>query len=94
MEGIVFDGSEGVEIEKIRIRRRLATNINLCRRLKGMTRTELAEKLGVTPGAIGHYERGIRSISAETVLLIADAFGVSADSLLRLDRKDILKLFA
>ncbi|HKL74512.1 MAG TPA: helix-turn-helix transcriptional regulator [Halanaerobiales bacterium] len=59
------------------------------RKENNMTQEDLAEKLGITRGAIGLYERGERKVNYETVNKLADIFGVSSDYLLgRIDKKN------
>jgi len=59
------------------------------RKENNMTQEDLAEKLGITRGAIGLYERGERKVNYETVNRLADIFGVSSDYLLgRIDKKN------
>lgn len=48
---------------------------------RGLTQKELAEKVGVTQGAIGQYETAKCKPRLETVFRIADALGVSASEL-------------
>ncbi|WP_026189013.1 LexA family protein [Orenia marismortui] len=47
-----------------------------------LTQKELADKLGITRGAIGHYEQGKRSPDNEMLAKLADFFDVSVDYLL------------
>ena len=47
-----------------------------------LTQEELAKKLGISKGAIGNYESGIRTPRAEDLDNIADYFNVSLDYLL------------
>ena len=48
----------------------------------GLTMKELAERVGVSESAISQYETGRRQPDYETLLKIADYFGVSVDYLL------------
>lgn len=49
---------------------------------KGFSQIELAEKIGVTKGAIGMYETDKRKPDYDTLLKFADIFNVSTDFLL------------
>lgn len=59
----------------------LAENIAKLRRLKKISRAELALKIGVTEAAIGQYERGERLPSIEVLCKLANFFRVTIDSL-------------
>ena len=59
------------------------------RQLIGLTQQELAERIGVSTSFVGHVERGTRKASLETVINIANALGVSADTLLQ-DSLDVM----
>ena len=56
-------------------------NIRRCRKMRGMTQGELAERVGLTEGAIRHYESGIRAVKPELLPQIAEAMGVSETAL-------------
>ena len=60
----------------------LAEQIASLRMKAGMTQRELAQKLHIGPSAIGMYEQGRREPSVETLIQIADIFGVSLDYLM------------
>lgn len=47
------------------------------------TCAEAAQVLGVTMSAIYNYENGIRCISLEQVLMLADMYGVTAEEVIR-----------
>lgn len=49
---------------------------------KGISQAKLAQDIGVTYGAVGNWESGTREPKFETVIKIADYFGVSIDYLL------------
>ena len=53
------------------------------RKSKGISMKKLGEYLGVSEGAISQYETGKREADYETVLKIAEYFGVTVDYLLR-----------
>lgn len=56
-------------------------NIRSCRKMRRMTQGELAERVGLTEGAIRHYESGIRAVKPELLARIADALAVSEAAL-------------
>lgn len=60
----------------------LGPRIAALRRRAGLSQAELARKLGVSPSAVGMYEQGRREPSAQMLVTMADAFGVSTDYLL------------
>lgn len=49
---------------------------------KGYSQIELAEKIGVTKGAIGMYETDKRKPNYDILIKLADLFGVTTDYLL------------
>lgn len=60
----------------------IGQKVRLHRTIKGLTQAELAEAIDKTPSFIGHLERGTRTASFETIVLIADALELSVDYLL------------
>ncbi len=52
------------------------------RDIKGMTRKDLAKKLGVTYDALSKYETDERQVDHELLIKMADFFGVTIDYLL------------
>ena len=56
-------------------------NIRRYRKLRGMTQAQLAEDVGLTEGAVRHYESGIRAVRPELLESIADTLGVSVNAL-------------
>lgn len=60
----------------------LGARIAALRRSQGMSQGQLAQKLGVSPSAVGMYEQGRREPSAATLVALAECFGVSTDYLL------------
>ena len=50
-----------------------------------LTQKEMAEKLFLTQTAIGHFENGRKTASADTIRRIALTFNVSADYLLGIE---------
>ena len=47
------------------------------REAHGLSQKELADKLGVTQGAIGHIERGLRDVTAKKARAWAEILGVT-----------------
>ena len=60
----------------------LGARISALRREAGLSQAQLAQRLGISPSAMGMYEQGRREPSMETVVAMADFFGVSTDYLL------------
>ena len=60
----------------------LGARIAALRRSAGMNQAELAQKLQVSPSAIGMYEQGRREPSADTLVALSEIFGVTTDYLL------------
>lgn len=56
-------------------------NIRRYRKLRGMTQAQLAESVGLTEGAVRHYESGIRAVRPELLESIAATLGVSVSAL-------------
>lgn len=48
----------------------------------GMTRKEVAEKIGLSERAIAQYEQGTRSPSIDTVLVLARLYDESAEDII------------
>lgn len=57
-------------------------NLKRLRKKKGLTQTQLAERVGVTYQSIGQYERGETSPSGKTLKKLADALDVGFYDLL------------
>lgn len=60
----------------------LANQIIFLRKRAGMSQSQLAEKLNVSPSAVGMYEQGRRVPSVDLLILLARLFGVSIDYLI------------
>lgn len=60
----------------------LGARIAALRRGAGWSQAELARRLRVSASAIGMYEQGRREPAADTLVALADTFGVSVDYLL------------
>ena len=63
----------------------LDKNIKEFRTEKGLTQAELAEKIGVSRGAVYFWEKGINEPTAGYVVKLAKIFGVSVDELLSVE---------
>jgi transcriptional regulator with XRE-family HTH domain len=59
----------------------IGENISKYRKAKGLTQTELAEKLGTTQFVITNYERGRNNPTAAKMPEIAKALGVTIEQL-------------
>ena len=60
----------------------LGRRIASLRRKAGLSQAELAERLGVSPSAVGMYEQGRREPSCDILIALAREFRVSLDYLL------------
>ena len=60
----------------------LANRIKVLRKTAGMNQVQLAEKLNVSPSAVGMYEQGRRVPAIDTLVQMARLFGVSLDYLI------------
>lgn len=60
----------------------LGARIAVLRRQAGFSQAELAQLLQISASAVGMYEQGRREPSAELLVAMAQAFGVSTDYLL------------
>lgn len=60
----------------------LGARITVLRREAGMSQAELARRLCISPSAVGMYEQGRREPAVETLIAMAEIFGVSMDYLL------------
>ena len=60
----------------------LGPRIAALRRSAGWSQAELAQRLQVSPSAVGMYEQGRREPSAATLVAMSQVFGVSTDYLL------------
>jgi len=59
------------------------------RKARGLKQSELAEKIGIAPSAIGHYETGARKIDPNKLTMLAQVLGVSTDEILGVKPVDI-----
>ena len=68
-------------MERNDIRLIIGRNIHHRRRLSGLSRQTLADRLGATPRQIGSIESGHRSITCDKLISLAAIFGCSVDDL-------------
>ena len=61
---------------------RLAEGLRRLRSARGLTQSEVARIGGVSPSAISQAEAGHRGLGLDTVVAIAEGFGISLDGLL------------
>jgi len=74
------DGSEADRL--IEIRKAVGDSIGRMRQQAGMTQETVAEKLGIGPEAVSRMERGVGSVTAERLIVLAEMFSCRADQLL------------
>ena len=71
--------------------------IKECRELMHLSRTQLAEKTGLTVSAISKFESGERAPNLESLNKLADVLGVSVDYIIgreeELSDKDVKAMF-
>lgn len=70
-------------------RKLVARSIRDCRRSRGISQAEVAERAGLQPSSVSHFETGSRLPSCMNLLQLADALGVSTDELL--GRRDVAR---
>lgn len=61
---------------------KIGTNIRALRKSRALTQEQLAEAIGVTGGAVYKWEARLSTPDLETLMELADFFGVSVDALL------------
>lgn len=64
------------------LQERFGAKLAECRRSKGFTQEELANRLGVTPQALSKWEKGLSSPDVTMVCAICELLDISADYLL------------
>lgn len=62
-------------------RENLAKNVKFLRNLLGMSQEDLAGKMAVSVPTISGIERAVRNVNLDTVIALADALGVTVESL-------------
>lgn len=70
----------------------MKTNLKLLRKSRGYTQIALQMKTGIEQALLSKFERGERIPPTETLLILADFYGVSIDYILcRTDNPNINK---
>ena len=64
----------------------IGVNIRTLRERNNMTQEELAVKAGVKCPAVSKWERGLAYPRMDTLMLLADIFGVTTDAILGRDQ--------
>jgi len=64
------------------IRKAIGQAIARARQDAGLTQEDVAERLGIGPEAVSRLERGVGSITAERLVVLAEMFGCRSDQLL------------
>jgi transcriptional regulator with XRE-family HTH domain len=59
-----------------------ADRLRVAREYRGLTQGELAQKTGLQPSAVSHFETGVRKPSFDNLRLLADKLDVTTDYLL------------
>ena len=67
---------------------KLAENVRALRKERSLTQEQLAEVLGVTPGAVYKWEAGLSVPDIQLIMEMADFFDASVDVLLGYEMKD------
>ena len=62
---------------------KFCTNVKELRQSVNLSQKVLAEKLNVSERTVSHWENGTRECDFDTLIRIADFFGVTIDELLR-----------
>lgn len=57
-------------------------SLKILRKLKNTKQSDIADCLGISAQAYGHYESGRRQPNPDTIIKLADYFGVTTDCLL------------
>ena len=60
----------------------LAANLRALRELRRLTQAQLGARAGMAPASISHFETGQRTPSLDSLVKLAEALGVSIDTLL------------
>lgn len=71
---------------------RIGHRVRTIRKRRGLTQERLSELINCTPTYISHIESGNKSMSLETLILIANALNVTADELLVDSLQNTLKV--
>ena len=68
----------------------IGERVMLSRRRKHLSQQDLAAQVAMSPTSINRLERGLQSVSAESLMHIARALSVSADFLLGLQEEEAM----
>ncbi len=60
----------------------LPANLRALRELRGLTQAELGARARIAAASVSHFETGQRTPSLESLVKLADALGVTVDTLL------------
>lgn len=72
----------------------LAQNLKYLRERKGLSQREFSADLGLSRATVGNWETGERKPDIETIIRLAEYFGVSLDDLVLRDLKPPLPVYA
>jgi len=78
-EPLEFDSLKLTDKER---RKRFGARIKVMRNLRGLTQTQLAAQLGITPQAVAAFERGKAEPSLKSLIGLSRALEVTTDWLL------------
>lgn len=67
----------------------LGEMISSLRKEKGMTQSELAEKMNVTDKAVSKWERNLSCPDVNTIPKLAEIFGISVDELFNAQKRKV-----
>lgn len=73
------------------LRRIVGQNIKARRKAAGLTQAGLAVAVGITQGAVAHYEIGRSYPNADLMAMIADALQCPPDTLLREEMAELTR---
>ena len=76
-------------MDKMELQKYLGVNLQKARTERNMTREQLAEKAGISPTFLANLECGNKMMSVMTLMHLADALGVSVDTLVRGNSSDM-----
>lgn len=75
------------KINQINIK--IGIKIRLERTKRGLSQEKLAELAGMNKNSIGAIERGVSSLSIDTIAKLADAFGLQFNDLVDVSKVDL-----
>lgn len=79
-----FDSEQNrpAEGNALAIRKAIGQSVARARQNADLTQEDVAERLGIGPEAVSRLERGVGSITAERLVVLAEMFGCRSDQLL------------